>query len=365
MTDQLRPVLLAYLGKDSFWTQCNSLIILTTWCDCRRRRRRRLATATAAVAPAAIHPPRSHPPRQTPDATSVSGRCYAFPLTLIRRMALFEVPSTVSQFGIFYTVILVVVHCATADFGHDRHITGGEPLVVEVCNTQTEELWHWCPQVLPGANVSHWSAGAAAAGAAAAAAAGGGGGGGGGSLVLNSAVDGDPDAHPTLMCATVGGGGGGGEAGARLVLEPCAGGAAPWDERRNQTFRFDTPGGSVDSSLRWGWSAHGGWNATTLCVAAATHPTGQGALTLQPCEPSLLGVHSARQQLAAAPHSEHLLHGFELAGDGKGTAAAGVQWHGPMPGQCQGSQGGSHGGGGGGGECVRPMPVPGELARHP
>jgi hypothetical protein len=291
-------------------------------------------------------------------------------------MALFEVPSTVSQFGIFYTVILVVVHCATADFGHDRHITGGEPLVVEVCNTQTEELWHWCPQVLPGANVSHWSAASAAAAAGAAAAAAtaaataAAAAGSGGSLVLNSAVDGDgASTSSTLMCATVGGGGG---AGARLVLEPCAGGAAPWDERRNQTFGFDTPGGS----LRWGWSAHGGWNATTrqgggggawgeLCVAAATHPTGQGALTLQPCEPSLLGVHSARQQLAAAPHSEHLLHGFELAGDGRGTAAAGLKWYGPMPGQCQGSQGGPHGGGGGGGDCVRPTPVPGELARHP
>jgi amino acid permease len=98
MRDQIRPVLVYNLGDGSPWVQPWVLIPLVTWCVC-------------------------------------------FPLALIRRMSLFGIPSTLSQFGIIYTVGVVVYHSAASDFGADRAIRSGSPLVLEDCNALTRELW--------------------------------------------------------------------------------------------------------------------------------------------------------------------------------------------------------------------------------
>ena len=101
MRDQIKPVLVNS-SLSSTWVQPWVLIPLVTWVVC-------------------------------------------FPLALIRRMSLFGIPSSVSQFGIIYTVGVVIYHAAASDFGVDRHITAGEPLVLEDCNAQTEELWQAGP----------------------------------------------------------------------------------------------------------------------------------------------------------------------------------------------------------------------------
>jgi hypothetical protein len=98
MRDQIQPVLVFYLGENSTWVRPDVMILLVTW-------------------------------------------VYTFPLTLIRKMSLFGVPSTLSQIGVFYTVIVVVVHCISSDFGANRAIAAGTPLVIETCNAMTEERW--------------------------------------------------------------------------------------------------------------------------------------------------------------------------------------------------------------------------------
>ena len=99
MRDQLKPLLVSSLGEKSRWCQPTMLIVLVTW-------------------------------------------LYTFPLCLIRRMALFGIPSTLSQLGIFYTVAVVIYHCVVADFGKESQLRPGTMLVVQECNALTEELWH-------------------------------------------------------------------------------------------------------------------------------------------------------------------------------------------------------------------------------